>query len=199
MAPSLAAAVLNTHKPSTWSYMSPAEEVALVALSKYGTEYSTVIQSINPTFRNKIDSVSRVQNPYLWGCYLLKREEYLGLGFGVLTEKKLFHATAEENVLSICRNNFDWRRSRRTRYGHGVSFSPCADYANTYCNQNAGHKRALIVATVLVKMETKGKYGTKIPPPPYDTTTGKSGRVIVKYSDNEFYPEYVVYYTECPL
>jgi hypothetical protein len=175
--------------------MSPAEEVTLVPLSENGIEYSTVVQSINTTLRNEIGSVVRVQNPYLWGSYLLKKEEYLNRGFGVVIEAKLFHATAEKNVLSICQNNLDWRRSKRTRYGHGVSFSPSADYANTYCNQNAGQRRALIVATVLVGMETKGGYGTKIPPPPYDTTTGKSGKVVVKYSDNEFYPEYVAYYT----
>jgi hypothetical protein len=44
-------------------------------------------------------------------------------------------------------------------------------------------------------METKGQYGTKLPPPPREATVGKSGTVVVKYSDNEFYPEYVAYYT----
>lgn len=197
MAPSLVSAVLSNHKPSAWSYMSPTEEVSLVPLSEYSTEYTEVVQTINMTFRSKIDSVVRVQNPYLWGWYLLKREEYLhyGEGLGVVSERKLFHATAAESIMSIVQSNLDWRRAKRTRYGHGVSFSPSAAYANTYCNQNIGDWRALILSKVLVRMEAKGGYGTKLPPPPCDTTIGKCGTVVVKYSDNEFYPEYVAYYT----
>lgn len=196
MAQSLSSAVLRSHKPSSWSHMSPNEEVLLVKLPKNSAEYMMVVQNIDMTLRNKIDSVERVQNPYLWGSYLLKKEEYMNYpGFGVVNEEKLFHATAKENVYSIVQNNFDWRRTKRTRYGHGVSFSPSAEYANTYCNQKVRSVRALILARVLVKMATKGHYGTKLPPPPNDTTTGKNGKVVVKYADNEFYPEYVVYYT----
>jgi hypothetical protein len=176
--------------------MSRNEEVVLVELSEDSIEYMTAVQDINITLRNKIDKVERVQNPYLWGSYVLKKEEYINyLGFGIVCEEKMFHATAKENVYSIVQNNFDWRRTKRTRYGHGVSFSPSAEYANTYCNQNAGSARALILARVLVAMATKGHYGTKLPPPPFDTTTGKNGKVVVKYADNEFYPEYVLYYT----
>jgi hypothetical protein len=175
--------------------MSPSEEVVLVELAEGSVEYMTVVQDIGMALRNKIDTVERVQNPYLWGSYMLKKEEYINyLGLGVVNEEKLFHATAKGNVYSIVRNNFDWRRTKRTRYGHGVSFTPSAEYANTYCNNKAGTMRALILARVLVKMATKGHYGTKLPPPPNDTTTGKNGKVVVKYADNEFYPEYVVYY-----
>jgi poly [ADP-ribose] polymerase 7/11/12/13 len=196
MAPTLVSAVLSSHKPATWSYMSPTEEVSLVTLSEYSNEYTEVVQTINMTFRNEIDSVVRVQNPYLWGSYLLKREEYLHYGgFGDVTEDKLFHATAAESIISVVQSNLDWRRTKRARYGHGVSFSPSAAYANTYCNQNIGDKRALILSRVLVRMKTRGGYGTKLPPPPCDTTIGKSGIVVVKYYDNEFYPEYVAYYT----
>ena len=175
--------------------MSPYE-VLLVELPEDSIEYRTAVRDIDMTLRNKIYAVDRVQNPYLWGSYVLKKEEYSNyLGFGTVSEEKLFHATAKKNVYSIVENNFDWRLTKRTRYGHGVSFSPSAVYANTYCNPNAGSERALILARVLVKMATKGHYGTKLPPPPCDTTTGKNGKVVVKYADNEFYPEYVVYYT----
>ena len=196
MAPSLISAVLTSHKPSSWSQMSQNEEAVLVALSEDCIEYRTVVENISMTLRNKIVSVDRVQNPYLWGSYMLKKEEYINcLGFGNGNEKKLFHAIAKGNVNSIVKKNFDWRLTKRTRYGHGVCFSPSAEYANKYCNENAGPSRALILARVLVKRATRGHYGTKLPTPPFDTTTGKNGQVVVKYADNEFYPEYVVYYT----
>jgi hypothetical protein len=195
MAPSLVSALLCSEKPSTWSYMSPTKDVLLVPLSACSTEYTEVMQTINRTFQHKIDSIVRVQNPYLWGSYLLKKEEYLQRGLFGLVEQKLFHATAAENVMSVVQNNFDWRRTRRSKYGRGVSFSPSAGYGNTYCNQNVGVRRALILSRVLVKMQIKGGYSTKVPPPSYDTTVGKSGTVVVKYCDNEFYPEYVAYYT----
>ena len=47
--------------------------------------------------------------------------------FGTVSEEKLFHATAKENACSVVQNNFDWRRTKHARYGHGVSFSPSAE------------------------------------------------------------------------
>ena len=75
MAPSLSSAVLRSHKPSSWGHMSRNEELVLVELSEDSIEYMTVVQNINMTLRNKIDAVERVQNPYLWGSYVLKKEE----------------------------------------------------------------------------------------------------------------------------
>jgi len=123
--------------------MSRDEEVVLVELSEDSMEYMTVVQNINMTLRNKIDTVERVQNPYLWGSIVLRMEEYINcLGFGIVSEEKLFHATAKENAYSVVQNNFDCRRTKRTRYRHGVSFSPSAEYANTYCNEKAGSARS---------------------------------------------------------
>ena len=124
--------------PQFSSSMSRNEEVVLVELSEDSIEYMTVVQNINITLRNKIDTVEKVQNPYLWGSCVLKKEYINYLGFGIVSEKKLFQATAKENVYSVVQNNFDWRRTKHTIYGHGVSFSPSAKYANTYCNQNSG-------------------------------------------------------------
>jgi len=122
--------------------MSRNEEVVLVELSEDSIEYMTVVQNINMTLRNKIDKVERVQNPYLWGSYVLKKEYINYLGFDIVSEVKLVHATAKENVYSTVQNNFDRRRTKRTRCGHCVSFSPSAEYANTYCSQNGGSARS---------------------------------------------------------
>jgi poly [ADP-ribose] polymerase 7/11/12/13 len=126
------------------------------------------------------------------GCYLLKKEEYVKR-YGRVTEMELFHATCSSNVSSITRNNFDWRRTMRARFGIGVSFSPDAHYANAYSNRNNPSRRAMLIAKVLVGSTCNGYDFMKLPGS-VDTSTGNSGKVYVKYSDNEFYPAYVAYY-----
>lgn len=107
----------------------------------------------------------------------------------------MLHATAATKVSSIIRDNLDWRLANRVKFGRGVSFSDCATYANKECSRNNGNDRAIIICKVLIGMSTSGSCLTSLPPKPYDTTTGNYGRVFVKYYDDEFYPEYVAYYT----
>jgi hypothetical protein len=132
------------------------------------------------------------------GCYLLKKEEYVKQ-YGCVTEMELFHATSPSNVSSITRNNLDWRRSVRTKFGEGVSFSPDARYANLHCNRNNPTHRAMIIAKVLVHSTCTGSYYMKLPSGNADTSTGNCGSVYVKYTDNEFYPTYVAYYDSPPI
>ena len=189
-------AAKTRHQPSTWNYMPTATEVALVELTNGGQEYKSVMSKVDLRFRPGYgpQKVVRVQNPYLWGCYLLKKEECIKRSPHPVTEKVLFHATSQSNIDSITKNNLDWRRSVRTKFGCGVSFSPSAVYANCYCNRSIGSSRALIVARVLVGISHEGYYGTELPRQGYDTTVGNCEQVYVKYYDNEFYPEHVVYY-----
>jgi hypothetical protein len=125
------------------------------------------------------------------------KEEYVKR-YGSVTEMELFHATSTDNIWSITRNNFDWRRSVRTKFGEGVSFSPSARYANLHCNRRNPSRRAMFVAKVLVNSSCNGHSMMKLPVDA-DTSTGNDGSVYVKYSDNEFYPTYVAYYRSPPL
>lgn len=141
-----------------------------------------------------VHSVQRVQNAFLWGCYTLKKEE-TSRRFSGATEKELFHATSSTNAQSICKINFNWRLSRRVKFGSGVSFSPSAAYANRECNRAIGnYNRAMIVAKVIIGATCRGSQGLKIPSGSVDTSVGNSGSVYVKYYDHEFYPMYIAYY-----
>jgi len=195
---SLLESAKERHQPSTWSDMPTGTEVELVKLTKGSQEYESVISKVNLRFRAGYgpEKVVRVQNPYLWGCYLLKKAECTNRSDCSVTENVLFHATGQSNIYSITKNNLDWRRSFRTKFGCGVSFSPSAKYANTWCNRDIGSSRALIVAKVLVGSSHEGGYNTVLPREGYDTTIGNCGKVYVKYYDHEFYPEYVVYYSD---
>lgn len=91
-------------------------------------------------------------------------------------------------------DNFDWRLVKRSKFGKGVSFSPDANYANNKCSSNNGNQRAILVCKVIMKKAHLGYYSCKLPNQKFDTTRDTRGKVIVKYYDDEFYPEYVVYY-----
>lgn len=71
--------------------------------------------------------------------YLLHKEEMeLDDRSGKVKEEILFHATSIENAQSIARNNIDWRKTRRSRFGIGSCFSNCAKYANKYSGLKGG-------------------------------------------------------------
>lgn len=110
--------------------------------------------------------------------------------------RTLLHATDATNVKSIISENLDWRLVERHKYGKGVSFSSDAIYANQECSKLNGNYRAMLICKVLVKSSHFGTINTTIPAKYFDTTIDPNGKVIVKYSDDEFYPEYVAYYKE---
>lgn len=69
--------------------------------------------------------------------FLLKKAE-MKCRNGVVQERLLIHVTGSANVKSIVRENFDWRRVTRGKFGVGTSFSDDAHYANRYANRNIG-------------------------------------------------------------
>ncbi|KAJ9577857.1 hypothetical protein L9F63_025282 [Diploptera punctata] len=171
-------------------------EVLLARSSKYIQIKSEVERTLKYI---SIEKIEKVYNPFLRGCYLLKKAEYESRKVPV-RKMKLFHATAQRNVgNTIIKDNLDWRRVNRARFGPGVSFANTAEYANMECSANRGDRsgrtpfRALIRYDVLVGNVTTSCCHP-LPPAGYDTTSGRSS-VYVKYYDNEFYPKYVVYYT----
>lgn len=83
----------------------------------------------------------------------------------------------------------------RCKFGKGVSFSPCAVYANKECSRDNGDNRAVLICKVLYRASQLGSYDTTLPLSSYDTTKDARDNVYVKYYDDEFYPEYVAYYT----
>ncbi|KAJ9600226.1 hypothetical protein L9F63_009486, partial [Diploptera punctata] len=182
--------IVENHLPKTWSDV----DEQLVELDRHSREFNKVVNKIQSTLKITVQRVERVQNSFLWGCYLLRKGEYKKRLRKPIREMELFHATSEINVPSIVENNFDWRRTVRAKFGKGVSFSPSAGYANTYCNHKVGDNRALILTRVLVGKCQNGSFEKKIPSDGYDTTLGYGNRVYVKYGDNEYYPEYVAYY-----
>lgn len=57
-----------------------------------------------------------------------------------------------------------------------------------------GDERAFIISRVLVSRSSQGRYRMEIPRPGIDTTVGNGTKVYVKFTDNEAYPKYVIYF-----
>lgn len=71
--------------------------------------------------------------------YELKKEEYKVLfKSAIVREIRMYHSTSAYNAMSIIKDNLDWRRVSRVKYGQGVSFSTDPDYANFHSNSNNG-------------------------------------------------------------
>ncbi|XP_046987457.1 protein mono-ADP-ribosyltransferase PARP12-like [Schistocerca americana] len=176
------------HLPPSWTDTSSNEvEVAVGDIS------------VHMPHDLQVTSVVKVVNPYLWCCYQLKKAEYVNR-YGSAKEMTLYHGTSRDNMESIITNNLNWRCSERVRYGQGISFSPSTTYANFYSKYNFDYKwknrtdMAMIVATVLVNNTAEGNNTNIVPPTGSDTTIGDHYQVYVKHCDNEFYPEYIIYY-----
>ncbi|CAH1992893.1 unnamed protein product [Acanthoscelides obtectus] len=139
--------------------------------------------------------ILRIQNPYLYAAFLLKKQQK----GGTATVEKLFHGTRIENVEPICTNNLNYRLRGRyghlgNKYGNGVSFSPSIEYAKMF-PRRVYDKKAMFIVRVMKQGHCTGSLGLEIPPTGMDTSISRDGNVWVKYCDNEFYPAYVAYYS----
>ena len=164
----------------------------LKEVSQNSAEYARVDAVFQKTSRGmSIKKLERVENPYLLGHYLMKKEKMRN-ECSVVREISLFHGTQKSYVNNICKYNFDWRKrgsSRGHKFGQGVSFAPEVSYARHYTTDNV-----MILAKVLVSRATIGNHFTVVPPTSFDTTANSKCSVIVKYDDDDFYPQYVIHF-----
>jgi hypothetical protein len=73
--------VLTNHKPANWDD-EPYGANLYRRIQVFGTEHSTVIRDFKSELRTQVETVYRVQNPYIYGRYKLKVEQ-LQLGHTV--------------------------------------------------------------------------------------------------------------------
>jgi Poly(ADP-ribose) polymerase catalytic domain. len=205
--------VLQHPLAANWDPMPSNSAFIKTDVQQYTQEYNTVFRLFKSTTQKqfKIVQIERVQNSYLLGCYLLKKNEMECLRGNYVEERRVFHGTKQSNVQSICENNFDWRLhgdSTGNRYGKGVSFSPISYYASHYSDKYAPVK-VMFLVRVLISKCTTGNGNMTIPPrifdvynrnsiERYDTAQKENGHVIVKFCDSEYYPEYLIHYTGTP-
>lgn len=168
----------------------------------YNFIHHKFMSTTQPHFR--VRQIERVNNMFLKLFYLLKKEEYEILyGKNNVKEEILFHGSTSLNICRICIQNFNWRcHKRQCIFGKGVNFSEISNYASNYCDNDKSETRVMIAATVLRSQSCTGTNNMILPPYlnaiekiRFDTSQKPDGNVIVKYNDDEFYPEYIIYFT----
>ncbi|XP_022168125.1 probable serine/threonine-protein kinase DDB_G0267686 [Myzus persicae] len=161
---------------------------------------------VHKTFSTcNVNLIHTVNAPQMYGMYLLRKEE-MRLAHVGQSDKELilYHVTTKSRAVESLKNGLDWRRTRRSKFGNGVSFSDDADYANYYADKfTKEDSRVIIVCAVLVnkthRVSGKRNEGNLIVPPgSVDTTVSPNGRVYVKYNDYDFYPLYFMHYQRTP-
>ncbi|KAF5276099.1 hypothetical protein FQR65_LT16485 [Abscondita terminalis] len=183
--------IVNSHCPGDWVYKD-FQNYRLYDISSYSSQYKMLESQLSNSFNLGIEKIVRVESSYLYGQFLLKKEEYETKGGCIV--KQLYHDTAASKIDSILINNLDWRLANRVKYGQGVSFSPSTAYANRESSRNNGVDRAMIVADVLVQNQEHVSMSLNLPSDNYDTTVGNGGQVFVKFYDDEFFPKYIIFY-----
>lgn len=73
----------------------------------------------------------------MYGMYLLRKEEMLAQNDrSDVRELLLYHVTTRSKGEQSLERGLDWRLTRRSKFGCGVSFSDDADYADFYANHS---------------------------------------------------------------
>jgi len=97
----------------------------------------------------------------MYGMYLL-REEEMKLDVGQSVQKKiLFHVTTESRAIESLVSGLDWRRTRRSKFGRGVSFSGDIDYANYYADNSSSEGIVIIVFIVNIYLSVRRLNNTR--------------------------------------
>ena len=94
--------------PKHWAPM-PGPEVTVhkVTLVPDSSEYQTCVRMVHATAAGvNIQSIQRVQNPYLWQTYMVCKQK-MDKDYGRNNERWLFHGTDAKNLLAINTQGFN--------------------------------------------------------------------------------------------
>lgn len=192
--------------PKHWDFMQPEERSRPVTLAPTTDEYKKVVALLGASVPpSNVVKVERIQNPFMWRALQnkIKELEVLYKDPTKVDVRQLFHGTSSNVVASICAENFDWRlhgTSAGQAYGRGTYFGTNAGVSYGYCRADSKNFKYMFVARVAIGSKTVGNSSMVRPPinpatsMPYDSTVDNltNPSMVVKYSTQEYYPEYLL-------
>ncbi|NXE09534.1 PAR14 polymerase, partial [Lophotis ruficrista] len=200
----------STVLPATWDDMQN-QRLKIVELKPEAREYKDVEERFLKTCQSlKIEKIERVQNPFLWKAYQIKKLEMDKKNGKRNNERPLFHGTSKESLTLI--NNHGFNRSyagmNAANFGNGTYFAVDASYSasDTYSKPDVNGKKYMYLARVLVGEYSKGTRGSITPAPKsasnsidlFDSSTDnvKQPSMFIIFNDIQAYPEYLITFTK---
>ncbi|NWY57574.1 PAR15 polymerase, partial [Chionis minor] len=192
--------------PAQWEDMQE-ERVKLVNLKPSCREYLDVQNKFKKTCPSfVIEKIERIQNPFLWQTYQIKKISLCTKNKYQNNEKLLFHGTAASSLSTINYNGFNrgFAGKNAAVIGNGTYFAVDASYSaqNTYSRPDMNGRRWMYLARVLTGQYCTGSKGLITPPPKdpadptdlYDSVVDdvNSPKMFVIFNDIQAYPEYLI-------
>ncbi|KAF1498393.1 Poly [ADP-ribose] polymerase 15, partial [Eudyptula minor novaehollandiae] len=192
--------------PAQWEDMQE-ERVKLVNLKPSCQEYLEVQNKFKKTCPSfVIEKIERIQNPFLWQTYQIKKISLCTKNNNENNEKLLFHGTAASSLSTINHNGFDrgFAGKNAAVIGNGTYFAVDAGYSaqDTYSRADTNGRRYMYLARVLTGQYCAGSRGLITPPPKdpadptdlYDSVVDNVNNptMFVIFNDIQAYPEYLI-------
>ncbi|XP_064307225.1 protein mono-ADP-ribosyltransferase PARP14 isoform X1 [Phalacrocorax carbo] len=200
----------STVLPAMWDDMQN-QRLKIVALKPDTREYRDVQERFLKTCQSlKIEKIERVQNPFFWKAYQIKKREMDNKNGNRNNERLLFHGTSKESLTLI--NNYGFNRSyagmHAANFGNGTYFAVNANYSasDTYSRPDAQGKKYMYLARVLVGEYSQGTRGSITPAAKnasnptdlFDSSTDNVNQpsMFIIFNDIQAYPEYLITFTK---
>ncbi|XP_041118121.1 protein mono-ADP-ribosyltransferase PARP14-like [Polyodon spathula] len=193
--------------PSHWDDMKGSKGYISVQLQPTTKEYQEVEALFKKTCGNlTIITIQRIQNPFLWKNYQIKKQAFDDKNGKGNNEKQLFHGTACDTIKTINSNGFNrsFCGKNAVAYGNGTYFAVNASYSasGTYSVPDPQGQKYMYLTRVLTGVFTNGRPGMIVPPAKnpadptdlYDSLTDNAANptMFVIFNDVQAYPEYLI-------
>ncbi|KAL2081153.1 hypothetical protein ACEWY4_023006 [Coilia grayii] len=195
----------DSNVPDNWDDMPANTQCQLIPLQNNSQEYADVQNLFRASCRNNILKIERVQNPYLWRNYDIKKQAMEVKNGHQNNERRLFHGTSQPTINHINHNGFNrsYAGKNAAAYGNGTYFAVNAQYSagNTYSVPDPQGQKYMYLCRVLTGDFTTGRQGMIVPPAKnttsadlYDTVTDNPNApsMFVVFNDIQAYPEYLI-------
>ncbi|XP_067405693.1 protein mono-ADP-ribosyltransferase PARP14-like [Emydura macquarii macquarii] len=195
--------------PAEWCDMKQ-ERVKVVQLNPEMKEYQDVKMQFQRTCSSfKIEKIERIQNPFYWQAYQIKKQQMDSKNGNTNNERLLFHGTMSGSLTIINNNGFNrsFAGMNAAYFGNGTYFAVNASYSaqDTYSKPDVDGKKYMYLARVLVGEYCVGKQGMITPPSKnstdptdlFDSMTDNLTKpsMFVIFNDIQAYPEYLITFT----
>ncbi|NWW99314.1 PAR14 polymerase, partial [Caloenas nicobarica] len=196
----------STVLPATWDDMQN-QRLKIVKLKPETREYRDVQEKFLKTCLSfRIEKIERIQNPFFWKAYQIKKSEMDNKNGNGNNERLLFHGTNKESLDLI--NNYGFNRSyagmHAANFGNGTYFAVNANYSaqDTYSRPDVDGKKHMYLARVLVGEYGLGTKGSIVPAAKnasdptdrFDSSTDNVNQpsMFIIFNDIQAYPEYLI-------